>query len=125
MPPGLCGVSWLTSRAYGHPQVVDASAGSGRAAHHSRRMRLTGGCGQDSWEVGMQTPRMPSTVRTAAPALTDAGIGVGVAVLVLAAGAAEAGPPWISDPRPLDAGAVGLVGAVAGALTLRRRYPIA
>ena len=33
----------------------------------------------------MQTPRMLSTVRKAAPALTDAGVGVGVAVLVLAA----------------------------------------
>jgi signal transduction histidine kinase len=73
----------------------------------------------------MQTPRMLSTVRTAAPVLTDAGVGVGVAVLVLAAGAAGAGPPWIVSPRPLDAVAVGLVGVVAGALALRRRYPIA
>ena len=40
----------------------------------------------------MQTPRMFSTVRTAAPALTDAGVGVGVAVLVLAANAAGVGP---------------------------------
>ena len=73
----------------------------------------------------MQTPRMLSTVRTAAPVLTDAGVGVGVAVLVLAASAAGVGPPWISSPRPLDAVAVGLVGVVAGALALRRRYPIA
>jgi signal transduction histidine kinase len=73
----------------------------------------------------MQTPRMLSTVPTAAPALTDAVVGFGVAVLVLAAGAAGAGPPWISDPRPLDAVAVGLVGVVAGALALRRRYPVA
>jgi signal transduction histidine kinase len=72
----------------------------------------------------MQTPRMLSTVRTAAPALTDAGVGVGVAVLVLAASASGAGPPWIVSPRPLDAVAVGLVGVVAGALALRRRYPI-
>ena len=72
----------------------------------------------------MQTPRMLSTVRTAAPVLTDAGVGVGVAVLVLAASAADVGPPWISNPRPLDAVAVGLVGVVAGALALRRRYPI-
>src|SRR5436190_1728170 len=86
-------------------------------------MRVTGGCGQDLLEVGMQTPRMPSAVHTAAPVLTDAGVGVGVAVLVLAASAAGVGPPWISNPRPLDAVAVGLVGVVAGALALRRRYP--
>ena len=72
----------------------------------------------------MQTPRMLSTVRKAAPVLTDAGVGVGVAVLVLAASAAGVGPPWIVSPRPLDAVAVGLVGVVAGALALRRRYPI-
>jgi signal transduction histidine kinase len=73
----------------------------------------------------MQTPRMPSTVRTAAPVLTDAGVGVGVAVLVVAASGAGVGPPWIASPRPLDAVAVGLIGVVAGALALRRRYPIA
>ena len=72
----------------------------------------------------MQTPRMLSTVRKAAPVLTDAGVGVGVAVLVLAASWTGAGPPWIISPRPLDAVAVGLVGVVAGALALRRRYPI-
>jgi Histidine kinase len=73
----------------------------------------------------MQTPRMLSTVRKAAPVLTDAGVGVGVAVLVLAASAAGVGPPWISSPRPLDVVAVGLIGVVAGALALRRRYPMA
>jgi signal transduction histidine kinase len=88
-------------------------------------MRVTGGCGQDPWEVGMQTPRMLSTVRTAAPVLTDAGVGVGVAALVLVASAAGVGPRWIVSPRPLDAVAVGLLGVVAGALALRRRYPIA
>ncbi|HEY8556500.1 MAG TPA: histidine kinase dimerization/phosphoacceptor domain-containing protein, partial [Actinomycetes bacterium] len=67
---------------------------------------------------------MLSTVRTAAPVLTDAGVGVTVAVLVLAASAAGVGPRWIVSPRPLDAVAVGLVGVVAGALALRRRYPI-
>ena len=72
----------------------------------------------------MQTPRMLSTVRKPAPALTDAGIGVGVAVLLLVASWTGAGPRWISSPRPLDAGAVGLVVVVAGALALRRRYPI-
>jgi hypothetical protein len=73
----------------------------------------------------MQTPRMLSTPGRAAPALVDAGVGVGVAVLGLAAGAAGVGPPWISGPRPLDVVAVGLVGVVAGALALRRRYPMA
>jgi signal transduction histidine kinase len=87
-------------------------------------MRGTGGCGRICWEVGMQTPRTPSTARTAAPALTDAGVGVAVAVGVLAASVAEVGPPWIASPRPLDAVAVGLVGVVAVALALRRRYPI-
>jgi signal transduction histidine kinase len=87
-------------------------------------MRGTGGCGRICWEVEMQAPRTPSTVRTAAPALTDAGVGVGVAVGVLAASWTGAGPPWIPNPRPLDAVAVGLVGVVAGALTLRRRYPV-
>jgi signal transduction histidine kinase len=72
----------------------------------------------------MQTPRRLGTVRKAAPVLTDAGVGIGVAVLVLVASAAGVGPPWISSPRPLDAVAVGLVGVVAGALALRRRYPI-
>jgi signal transduction histidine kinase len=72
----------------------------------------------------MQTPRMLSTVRKAAPVLTDAGVGVGVAVGLLAASWTGAGPPWIDSPRPLDAVAVGLVGVVAGALALRRRYPI-
>jgi signal transduction histidine kinase len=67
---------------------------------------------------------MLSTVRKAAPVLTDAGVGVGVAVLLVAAGWTRAGPPWIPNPRPLDAVAVGLVGVVAGALALRRRYPI-
>jgi signal transduction histidine kinase len=75
-------------------------------------------------EVGMQAPRTLSSVRTAAPALTDAAVGVGVAVLVLAASAAGVGPPWISSPRPLDAVAVGLLGVVAGAVALRRRYPV-
>ena len=72
----------------------------------------------------MQTPRMLSTVRKAAPVLTDAGVGVGVAVLLLATSWTGAGPQWISSPRPLDAVAVGLVGVVAGALALRRRYPV-
>jgi signal transduction histidine kinase len=72
----------------------------------------------------MQTPRMLSTVRKAAPVLTDASVGVGVAVGLLAASWTGAGPPWIVNPRPLDAVAVGLLGVVAGALALRRRYPI-
>jgi signal transduction histidine kinase len=75
-------------------------------------------------EIVMQTPRMLSTVRKAAPVLTDAGVGAGVAVLVLAASLTGAGPPWISGPRPLDAVAAGLIAVMAGALALRRRYPI-
>jgi signal transduction histidine kinase len=66
---------------------------------------------------------MLGAVRATAPILTDVGVGVGVAVLVLAGGRTGVGPPWIGDPRPLDAVAVGLVGVVAGALALRRRYP--
>jgi signal transduction histidine kinase len=73
----------------------------------------------------MQTPKMLSSVRQAGPILTDAGLGVGVAVLSLAGSQIGVGPPWISSPHPLDAAAVGLVGVVAGALALRRRYPIA
>ena len=72
----------------------------------------------------MPTPRMFSTGRLAAPLLTDAGVGVGVAALSLAGIVIGVGLPWISSPRPLDAVAVGLVGFVAGALALRRRYPI-
>src|SRR5262245_8259866 len=71
----------------------------------------------------MQTPSRLTTARAAAPPLTDAGVGVGVAVGLLAAGWAGAGPGWVVSPRPLDAVAVGLVGVVAGALALRRRYP--
>ena len=71
----------------------------------------------------MQTPRMLSTVRKAAPVRTDAGVGVAVAVLLLATSWTGAGPPEISNPGPLDAVAVGLIGVVAGAVALRRRYP--
>jgi signal transduction histidine kinase len=66
---------------------------------------------------------MLSTVRQAAPIFTDAGIGVGVAVLLLVASPTGIGPPWIVNPRPFDVAAVGLIGVVAGALALRRRYP--
>jgi signal transduction histidine kinase len=67
---------------------------------------------------------MLSTVRKATPLVTDAGVGVGVAGLLLATSWTGAGPPWIVSPRPIDAVAVGLVGVVAGALALRRRYPL-
>ena len=72
----------------------------------------------------MQTPMGLSIVRKAAPVLTDASIGIGVAVLSLAASWTGVGPEWIANPRPLDAVAVGLIGVVAGALALRRRYPL-
>src|SRR4029453_10087149 len=107
---------------YGHPRVVDRCADCSSAIHHCGRMPVTGGCGQDCWGGGVQKTREAQPVRTAAPVLTDAGVGVGVAVGVLAASAAGVGPRWISNPRPLDAVAVGLVGVVAGALALRRRY---
>jgi hypothetical protein len=42
-------------------------------------------------------------LRTAAPALTDAGVGVAVAVGVLAASVAGVGPPWISNPPDTSA----------------------
>jgi signal transduction histidine kinase len=87
-------------------------------------MRVTGGCGQNRWEVGMQTPRRLSIVRKAPPVLTDASVGIGVAVLLLAASWTGTGPPWIVNPRPLDAVAVGLIAVVAGVLAVRRRYPI-
>jgi signal transduction histidine kinase len=88
-------------------------------------MRVTGGCGQNLLEVGMQTPRMMlSAVRKAAPVRTDAGVGVAVAVLLLVASWTGAGPQWSSSPRPLDAVAAVLIGVVTGALALRRRYPI-
>jgi signal transduction histidine kinase len=67
---------------------------------------------------------MLGTVRKAAPLRTDAAAGAGVAVLLLAASWTGAGPGWISSPRPLDAVAAGLTGVVAGALALRRRYPV-
>ncbi len=82
---------------------------------------MTGGCGQNL--RGMHTPKMLSTVRAAAPILTDAGVGVGVTVLSLAGSLTGVGPPGIRSPRPLDALAVGLIGVVAGALAVRRRYP--
>src|ERR687886_721780 len=72
----------------------------------------------------MQTPMGLSIVRKAAPVLPDASTGIGVAVLSLAASWTGIGPEWIANPRPLDAVAVGLIGVVAGALALRRRYPI-
>jgi signal transduction histidine kinase len=73
----------------------------------------------------MQTPKMLSIVRQAAPNLTDAVVGLGVALLVLVLAGSRTGArlPWIDNPRPLDAVAVGLVGVVAGAVALRRRYP--
>jgi signal transduction histidine kinase len=72
----------------------------------------------------MQTPQMLSTVRRAAPTLPDAGAGVGVAVLLLAASWIGVGPPWVINPRPLEAGAVVLIGVVALTVALRRRYPV-
>src|SRR5262249_28797816 len=118
----------VNRRDYGHPRAVHGVA-PGAVAHGT----TVGGCANPQvragspWEVGMQTartPRMLSTVRKAAPVLSDAGSGVGVALLLLVASSTGFGPPWIPDPRPLDAVAFGLVGVVAVAVALRRRYPI-
>ena len=65
-----------------------------------------------------------SSVRKAAPVLTDATLGIGVAVLALAVSWTGVGPEWIANPRPLDAVAIALIGVTAGTLTLRRRHPI-
>ncbi|GAA1988251.1 sensor histidine kinase [Catenulispora subtropica] len=70
----------------------------------------------------MQTPKMVSTVRQAAPGRIDAVLGLGVALGVLLSAGVK--PRWIDDPRPLDAVAVGLVAVAAGAVMLRRRYPV-
>ena len=72
----------------------------------------------------METPGMLGTVRKAAPPVTDAAVGVGVAVLLLVGALTGDGPPWIDNPRPVDAVAVGLIAVVAVALALRRRYPV-
>jgi signal transduction histidine kinase len=72
----------------------------------------------------MQTAGRFGIVRITQPVLTDVSIGIGVAVLILAASWTGAGPQWIVNPRPLDAAAIGLIGIVAGAIALRRRYPI-
>ncbi|MBO2458252.1 sensor histidine kinase [Actinomadura violacea] len=73
----------------------------------------------------MQTSKALSTARRAAPNRTDSVIGLGVALLVLVLAGSRAGAklPWIDDPQRLDAVAVGLVGVMAGAVALRRRYP--
>ncbi|WP_345382245.1 sensor histidine kinase [Pseudonocardia yuanmonensis] len=57
-----------------------------------------------------------------APA-ADAGLGICVAVTLLAATVAGVGPA-VPDARPLDAGAVVLVVAIAAAIAVRRRHPV-
>ena len=73
----------------------------------------------------MQTPKMLSAVRRRPPISTDvvAGLGLAVSVPVLAGGRVGARLPWIDDPRPLDAAAVGVLAVAAAAVALRRRHP--
>jgi signal transduction histidine kinase len=56
--------------------------------------------------------------------LADAAFGISVAVALLVTAFAGVGPSAMADPRPLDAGAVVLAVAVAGAIAVRRRYPV-
>lgn len=72
----------------------------------------------------MQTPATLGTEHKGVPRLTDALVGVAAAALLLAASWADVGGPWIASPRGLDTAAIGLIVVAAGALALRRRYPI-
>jgi signal transduction histidine kinase len=47
-----------------------------------------------------------------------------VALGLLAAAFVGVGPPSVSSPRPLDAGAIVLAATVAAAVAVRRRYPV-
>jgi signal transduction histidine kinase len=73
---------------------------------------------------------MVSTMRETArhgalsPVVADAILGVCVAVGILATAVAGVGPA-VTNTRPLDIGAVALVTAIAAAVAVRRRYPIA
>jgi signal transduction histidine kinase len=60
-----------------------------------------------------------------APVVADAALGACVAVGLLAAAFVEIGPVAVPSPRPVDAGTVALAAAIAAAIAVRRRYPIA
>ena len=59
------------------------------------------------------------------PVVADAILGACVAVGLLAAAVAEVGPGAMASARPVDAGAVALAAAIAAAVAVRRRYPVA
>ncbi|GAA4758450.1 sensor histidine kinase [Actinomycetospora chibensis] len=63
--------------------------------------------------------------RRLVPAVVDVGLGVTVAAVVLVAAFAGIGPASTSNPRGLDVGAFALAAALAGALGIRRRHPVA
>jgi len=63
--------------------------------------------------------------RRPAPAVVDVGLGVTVAAVVLVAALAGIGPASMANARALDVGAFALAAALAGALGIRRRYPVA
>ncbi|WP_433031778.1 sensor histidine kinase [Actinomycetospora sp. CA-053990] len=63
--------------------------------------------------------------RRPAPAVVDVGLGVTVAAVVLVAALAGIGPASTTNARAIDVGALALAAALAGALGIRRRYPVA
>ena len=67
---------------------------------------------------------MISAVRGVPPVVTDLALGIGVAVLLLASAITGLGPSGVRNPVPVGAAGVGLAGLVAGALAVRRRYPM-
>ena len=63
--------------------------------------------------------------RRPAPTVVDVGLGVTVAAVVLVAAFAGIGPASTTNARALDVGAFALAAALAGALGIRRRHPVA
>ncbi|GAA0895144.1 sensor histidine kinase [Pseudonocardia zijingensis] len=64
-------------------------------------------------------------MREATRVVADAAGGVCVAAVLLVATAAGIAPLAVTDPRPLDAGAVALALVAAAAVAVRRRHPVA
>jgi signal transduction histidine kinase len=63
--------------------------------------------------------------RRPTPTAVDVGLGVTVAAVVLVAAFAGIGPASTTNARALDVGAFALAAALAGALGIRRRHPVA
>ncbi|GAA4868997.1 sensor histidine kinase [Actinomycetospora straminea] len=63
--------------------------------------------------------------RCPARAVVDVGLGVTVAAVVLVAALAGIGPVSTTDARALDVGAFALAAALAAAVGIRHRYPVA